>query len=115
MRQTITILFVALMLGGCAMPKAGPSLTKDFGKDDPESQLEFWHRLGDKPMTTNDDAFHGLLLYLDGKDASADYAARVSTLKSRKLLPSGFDRPGDEAIQRGTLAIALIKATKMPG
>ena len=44
-----------------------------------DAQIDFWHELADEPVTTNDDAFHGLLLYVDGKDDSADYAGRVAT------------------------------------
>ena len=66
-------------------------------------------------MTCNDDAFHGLLLYLDGEDTAADYAGRVGTLKSRKLLPADFSRPANEAVQRGTLAVAITQALGIKG
>src|SRR4051812_14644344 len=103
------------MAAGCQLPNAGPSLTEKLAGNDVDAQMEFWHQLGDRPMTTNDDAFHGILLYADGKDDSADYAARVTTMKSRKMLPANFDRPGDEAAERGTIAVALVRVLEIKG
>jgi len=77
--------------------------------------MEFWHQLNDRPVTCNDEAFHGLLLYLDGQDANADYAARVNALKSRRLIGQGFDRPADEAVTRGDLAVAIARALQIKG
>src|SRR6266550_3073525 len=51
-----------------------------------------------RTITCNDDAFHGLILYLDQSDPNSDYVSRVEALKSRGLLPRGFDRSGDEAV-----------------
>lgn len=106
---------VLVAVGGCKTPRVDKPLTATLAKDDIETQMEFWHRLGEQPMTSNDDAFHGLLLYLDGKDASANYDERVSALKSRNLLLKGFNRPGDEALRRGTLAVPLLKITQAQG
>jgi hypothetical protein len=87
----------------------GQPLTKQLASSDPDAQLEFWHELAEHSITSNDEAFHGLLLYLDGKDESADYAARVAALKARKMLPGGFDEPAEASIRRGTLAVAIVR------
>ena len=83
--------------------------------DDPDSQIDFWHTLDDKPITDNDEAFHGLLLYLDSKDSAKDYAGRVAALRSLNMLPRGFDQPADAAIQRGVLAVAICQALQIKG
>jgi hypothetical protein len=90
-------------------------LTHELGGNDPNEQLEFWHRLAVQPVTSNDDAFHGLLLYLDGDDPAPDYAGRLQALKSRKMLPAGFNQPAEQAVERGTLAVALVKALDIKG
>jgi hypothetical protein len=77
--------------------------------------MEFWHSLAAQPLTSNDEAFHGLLLYLDGQDPAADYAARLQAMKDRGLLDRGFDQPAGQAVQRGTLATALVRALKIKG
>jgi hypothetical protein len=78
-------------------------------------RIEFWHQLSEEPITSNDDAFHALLLYFDGTDTAADYAGRVEQLKVRGMLPANFSAAADEAVDRGNLAVALAKALKVKG
>jgi len=114
----IGVLLSAVILlfgGGCHAPQVEKPLTASLPEDPVDAQLEFWHGLEDRPITCNDEAFHGILLLLDGKDDSLDYAMRANRLKSRHLLAVNFDRPGTEAVQRGTVATALVRGLKIPG
>jgi hypothetical protein len=104
-----------LLVLGCQTAHVDRPLTAELGGSDPDTQLEFWHTLAEQPVTSNDDAFHGLLLFLDGTDASSDYAERVAALKDRKLLPANFNEPAEQAVERGTLAVALSRALKIRG
>lgn len=103
------------LTAGCQSAHVPDPLTHSVKGDDADAQLEFWHQLEQRPVTCNDDAFHGLLLYLDQSDPSTDYVSRVNALKSRGLLAHNFDRPGDEAVTRGTLAVAISSALKIKG
>jgi hypothetical protein len=103
------------ILGGCSSVPAGKSVVSDLSKNPDDTEVQFWHDMESRPMATNDDAFHGLLLYLDGSDASSDYDARVATLKQRQLLPADFHGGEDDAIERGTLAVVLVKALHLKG
>ena len=58
-------------------------------------------------MTSNDEAFHGLLIFTDGQDPASDYAGRVAALRKRGMLPADFNQPADQSVDRGTLAVAL--------
>src|SRR5262245_36158887 len=111
MRISCVILFTVLL--GCQAARVSDPLVKTLGTDD--TQLDVWHELANRPVTCNDDAFHGLLLYLDQSDPNADYAARVNALKSKGLLPKDFDRPGDEAVSRGTMAVLISNALGIKG
>src|SRR5258706_15624385 len=104
-----------LILAGCESARVAQPLTGKLSGNDPDSQLEFWHTLATRPVTSNDEAFHGLLLYADGQDAARDCAARVSALKSRKMLPANFDRRADQAVERGPLAVAICRALEIKG
>lgn len=104
-----------MVLVGCQTAIVKESTLPKFGGDAPEQQLDFWHEVATRNLVSNDEAFHGLLLYLDGKDAATSYEARVATLRSRGLLPGGFSQPGNQALQRGTLAVALVKTLKIQG
>ena len=86
-----------------------------YGASDDNAQFEFWRQLSERPLTSNDDAFHGLLLYLNQNDPANDYSGRVKLLKDRKMLPAGFDRPGDEAVTRAVLAVAVAEILKIKG
>jgi len=109
------LVVLAALAGGCHTAKVAQPLTGKLGGNDPDSQLEFWHTLATRPVTSNDEAFHGLLLYADGQDPAKDYAGRVQTLKSRKMLPANFDRPADQAVERGPLAVAICRALDIKG
>ena len=108
---------LSILAGGCQSSSVHahkPLPPADFGSD-ADSQMEFWHALGEKKITTNDEAFHGVLLFLDGTDANADYKARVQAMKARHLLPPKFDEPADAAVGRGILAVTLVQALHIKG
>ncbi len=109
------LLTVLIAAAGCQPAQVQSSVASQFGGASDDAQLEFWHRLNDVPVACNDDAFHAILLYLEGKDDYTDYAARVAGLKSRGLLPASFDRPANESVERGTVAVALVKALQIKG
>src|SRR5438128_907232 len=107
------------LLTGCQsarvpQPPLAAQLTPATGNTD-SAQIEFWHALSDRPLASNDDALHALLLYFDTKDDAADYAARVQALKSRKWLAADFNEPADRAVSRGTVAAALARALHFKG
>ena len=77
--------------------------------------MEFWHTLAERHVTSNDEAFHGILLFLDTKDDSRNYGERVASLQGRKLLPGGFRGGAGDALDRGTLAVIIVKALKVRG
>jgi hypothetical protein len=111
----IVIFTLLCFVSGCHTAQVAEPLTQKLGGSDADTQMEFWHQLADRPVTCNDEAFHGLLLYLDGKDDNADYAARVASMKSRGLLPASFDRPASESVTRGNLAVAIAHALNIKG
>src|SRR2546428_6979860 len=106
---TILSIAMSLVIAGCHTPRSGKPLDQKLAGSDPDVQVDFWHSLNDEPVTSNDQAFHGLLLYMDGKDDSADYAARMANLKSRKMLPANFNESAEQGVRRGTVAVALLR------
>src|SRR5213593_4859183 len=102
MRSSLLVIACALIVVGCHTPRAGKPLEPKLAGSNPDAQVDFWHSLNTEAVASNDEAFHGLLLYMDGKDDSADYAARVANLKSRNMLPAGFNEPAEQGVRRGT-------------
>jgi hypothetical protein len=111
---TVVLACVA-SIAGCATPPTGVPLDPQFAKNDPESQIEFWHALPERKLVTNDEAFHALLLFVDGEDSAADYEGRVGALKQKRMLPGGFRGAPADALRRGTLAVALARALSIKG
>jgi hypothetical protein len=108
--------FVSLtLIVGCHTAKVAEPLTANLGGSDPDAQMEFWHTLAGRNLTSNDEAFHGLLLFIDSEDPAKDYAGRVDLLKTKGLLDKSFSQPADQAVQRGMLAQALVRALKIKG
>ncbi|HEX4504259.1 MAG TPA: hypothetical protein VH722_00905, partial [Alphaproteobacteria bacterium] len=111
----LAIAVASMALGGCQTAKVKEPLTATVGGNAPDQQLEFWHQLEDRPVTSYDEAFHAVLLFTEGNDPADNYAGRVTALKNKGLLAAGFDHPADDAIDRGTLAVALAKALQIKG
>jgi hypothetical protein len=109
------VLLVSVAVAGCQTAHVAHPLTEHLAGNDADSQMEFWHTLADRHVTSNDEAFHGILLFLDGKDDARDYAGRVSTLRGRALLPNGFQGHADDAVERGTLAVIIVKVLNIKG
>jgi hypothetical protein len=109
-------LFTNFLLLGCATTTHVPDsvLTRSSGNDD-QQQLDYWHDVATKQLIGNDEAFHGLLLYIDGKDDATTYNHRVASLKSRGYLPKSFNHGASDALERGTVAVALAKHLKLRG
>ncbi|MCE9591603.1 MAG: hypothetical protein K8S99_13890 [Planctomycetes bacterium] len=114
-RRITALVLLIVALAGCHAAHVEQPLTRTLASNDTDAQMEFWHALALRPMTSNDEAFHGLLLYTDNQDPAADYAGRIALLKARRMLPGDFDRPADEAVSRGTLAVALVKVLNIKG
>ena len=110
-----TTLVLLCVMVGCQTARETQPLPAALYGGDVDSQMEFWHTLASRKLATNDEAFHGVLLYLDSQDPSGNYDARVKLLKSRKLLPADFTGRADEAVKRGTLAVPIARSLEIKG
>jgi hypothetical protein len=113
--QLMALMWVAATLGGCGSAQVAEPLTETTAGNDVESQMNFWHTLATRNITSNDEAFHALLLFFDGENPAEDYDERVELFKSRGWLPSGFNEPANQAVTRGTLARVLVEGLDIKG
>ncbi|MEX2671598.1 MAG: hypothetical protein WD294_05750 [Phycisphaeraceae bacterium] len=111
----LALITLMLVMTGCQSARIGEPLTDTLGGADFEQQMAFWHELNERPITSNDEAFHALLLYFDGSATEHTYADRVTELKLRRWLPDDFNEDADVAVRRGTLAVALAQALEIEG
>lgn len=108
-------LIVGIAASGCRTSTAAQPLAPEMAGSEPEAQMEFWHALPERRVASNDEAFHALLLFIDGADPAADYDTRVQAMRDRKMLPAAFNGTAGEAVKRGTLAVALARALEVKG
>ncbi len=104
-----------LALAGCQSAKVATPLPAELLGNAPDQQMAFWHTLNERPLASNDEAFHGLLLYADSKDDCKTYPERVSLLKSRRMLPGDFSQPADQAVSRGVIAVGVCRIIELRG
>lgn len=114
-RWSIWFFGAALLLSGCRTAQVGEPLTGRLAGNEPQEQMEFWFTLAERPVVSNDEAFHGLLLFLDGTDPAEDYEGRVAELKRRGMLPEKFDGKAEAGVRRGDLAVAILKVLEIRG
>jgi hypothetical protein len=109
------VLVLATGSTACRTSTAAAPLAPELAGSDPDAQMEFWHALPQRRVASNDEAFHALLLFIDGSDPAPDYPARVQAMTDRKLLPAGFNGSAEQAVKRGTLAVARASAIRIKG
>lgn len=100
-------LAILLLLGGCARSRVETSLAAPVAQGDVNAELDFWDALGERLLISNDEAFHGLLLFADGADPRASYAERLKAARERGWVAADFDEDGNMAMQRGAVARAI--------
>src|SRR5262245_19904231 len=71
-----------------------------WGPGSSSQQLEFYDELERRPIASQDDAVHSVLLLAGGTSAPT-YQARLASAKSRGLLDSGYSHPAREAVTVG--------------
>src|SRR5688500_6044709 len=67
---------IALLIGGCRSSTVQEPLASRARHNNPQPQVEFWHALAERPLVSNDEAFHALLLCFDGQDDANGYEQR---------------------------------------
>src|SRR4051794_12113083 len=111
----VSCLLAVACLSGCHSTTPAQALAPQLAGNEPVVQLQFWHGLPERSVVSNDEAFHALLLFVDGQDGAGSYDERVRLLQEKKMLERGFGRGAAEPVRRGTLAVALTQVLSIKG
>jgi hypothetical protein len=77
--------------------------------------LDFWDSLETQPVTTNDDALHGLLLLVRQDPPAETWEARVGAAKERGWLSEETTLKANESAQMGFIAVCLCDILDVQG
>ncbi|MBT8484023.1 MAG: hypothetical protein HKO59_04680 [Phycisphaerales bacterium] len=100
------VLLVALGANGCALSRTvlDDSVVDRFA--DPEQELDFWDELATRPVVTNNDALHALLLMTEEEVASPSYESRVAEAVRRGWMSDARRPPEHASATVGMIAMA---------
>ena len=110
------LMLAVLLCGfGCARTTVTDGLPLDHEPGDISAEMSYWHDLADRPVTTNNEALHGLIVFAEGADPNKTYDERVMWLKERGHLSADFDGAADAAAERGRIAQVLAGMMDVKG
>lgn len=110
------LLLVTVVLPGCQHTRVTDPLAVDGEAAGPDAaSTDFWHGLAERPLVSNNEAMHGLILLANQTDSSESYEQRLEWLKEQGLLSGGFNQPADAAVQRGTVAQVVANIVDIKG
>lgn len=113
----LLIVLAGLWLSGCGLHERttieSPAVMQ-FPTD--ADSLDFWDTLETQSVTTNDDALHGLLLFVNTQPPATNWAQRVAAAQSRGWLEAGDTTLEPlESAQMGFLAVCMCHALDVQG
>jgi hypothetical protein len=119
MRSDINLLASAIALAclsGCGLNARttidSPASTQ-FPTD--ADSLDFWDTLEVQPVTTNDDALHGLLLLVQQDPIAETWESRLSAARSRGWIGEKTTLEPNESAQMGMIAVCLCHILDVQG
>lgn len=97
-----------------ATPVTDSPIVVDHAPGDVDAEMAYWHGLTERPTVSNNEALHGLILFINQSDPADDYDGRLAWLRENGYLsinPGG----GENATTLGTLAHILAQMLKVEG
>lgn len=102
----------AACLGGCAPASiTGGDATLPAGEESPA----FLDRVSSQKTVSENDAMRGVLMLLEGKDASETFRDRLAKLRSLRVVDSSWSCDANRPVTRGRLAYMLCQAIHVKG
>lgn len=106
---------LALAPTGCQRTMVEQTLNTNYAPDDVAADLEFTHSLPLHSAVANDESLHAVIVFALNQDTCGSYERRLELAKGEGWLPADFAEPPNMAMQRGTLARALVQIMHIRG
>jgi len=116
-RSRIAILSAAAVLAGCGLHERTQLVSSAAVQfPAPDDSLDYWDALESQPVTTNDDALHGLLMFAHATPHADTWEARVEMARSLGWIPvDGSPPAAEESAQMGFIAVCLCDVLQVQG
>ncbi len=112
------VVMLVVGLGGCAPTGVkGVHAFEDLPAAEGEvaSDAEFLFKLSEKKHCTTDDAYRGMLYFIDGKDTSGNFQERTARLAMRGVVDKNWTHKSNAAITNGRVAYMLARVLGVRG
>ena len=118
--RTLTILALMWVAYSVGCTPGGVRGVRAF-EDLPPAQGEvasdagFLYELSDKKYCTTDDAYRGMLYFVDGVDTSANFQERTARVQMHGLVKADWEHTPEAPITKGKVAYMFARALEFPG
>jgi hypothetical protein len=108
-------LLLLLGLSGCSLQRTvlDDSIVDVYGAA--EDDLDFWDKVAERPVVTNDDALHGLLMLAEGEDPADAYPARLEEARRRGWLADDAEPQRNASTAMGMVSMAVCEILDVEG
>lgn len=79
------------------------------------SDAGFLYELSNKKYCSTDDAYRGMLYFVDGTDTSSNFQERTARVKMHGLVKDNWKHAAQEPITKGKVAYMFARALELPG
>ncbi len=114
-RHILCGLLVTAAMAGCQRTQVDSPLLTDYPVEDEAARMAYWHGLAERPLVSNDEALHGLIVLIRGDDPTRNFEQRVQWLAERDYIDAGFGRPPNESVERGMIAGVIAQVLDIQG
>ncbi len=80
-----------------------------------EDTLDFWDHLESQPVTTNDDALHGLLLFAGHTPEAATWDERLAAARQRGWIAADRTPIPNESAEMGLISVCVCRILDLQG
>ncbi len=118
--KVLAVLSVILLVSVAGCRPAGVRGVRAFeglpaAEGEVVSDAGFLYELSNKQYCTTDDAYRGILYFVDGVDTSADFQERTARVQMHGLVKKGWKHDPEAPITKGKVAYMFARALELPG
>ncbi|MCE5325337.1 MAG: hypothetical protein LLG01_02875 [Planctomycetaceae bacterium] len=109
------IFAAAVVAAACAGCQSPDRIAAAANLPPGEDSAAFLDRMSSQPAVSENDAFRGMLMVIEGQDKTADFRQRADALIARGVVSRQWDLDATRPLTRGQLAYMVCQACDIRG